>query len=305
MENLRIVSLIPSGTEIVYLLGLGDSLVGRSHDSNYPPDAASVPVISQGKISQKLSSREIDKKVKESLHRGTSLFHIDKKKLNRLKPNLILTQELCEVCAPSFTQVQNSMRIMDHNDAKVLSLHPKTFTDVLENIMQVAEATGTKDQAKSSMIRISFRLENLVSRVRNVAKPKVAVIEWLDPLMIAGHWVPDMVKLAGGEMVLSQSGQKSRYAEWYEIVNADPDILILAPCGFDIPRAKKEIFLFKQRLGWDRLKAVKNNRVWYMDGDAFLTRSGPRLVDGVEIFAHILHPTVFGSPLRNEAELVV
>jgi iron complex transport system substrate-binding protein len=304
MPDLRIVSLLPSATEIVYLLGLGDKLVGRSHDSNHPAEALSVPVISEGKIDQKMSSREIDTAVKESVHRGTSLFHIDQKKLARLKPTLILTQELCRVCAPNFDQVEQAAKILK-GEYDLISLEPRTLKDLFENIQLVAKYTDSLDAAKSADIRMKFRLDNIKAKIRNLAKPTVAVIEWLDPIMLAGHWVPDMIEAAGGRMVLSKSGEKSRYVDWYEIVNADPDILVLAPCGFEIPRARKEIFLFKHRLGWDKLRAVKNGRVYYMNGDAFLTRSGPRLVDGIEIFSKIIHPRSFGSPLPGEAEQVI
>ncbi len=300
----RIVSLIPAATEILYLLGLEENIVGRSHDSDYPLDVKKKKIISTPNIKQNLSSLEIDKAVKNLIHQGSSVFHIDQKKLNRLKPDLILTQELCPVCAPTFTEVKQAARIMQHK-TRVVSLEPHTLSDVFDNIALVAKEAGIADRARSVIERLKYRLENIPPRHKNIRKPTVVVIEWLNPLMVSGHWINDMVKIAGGNILLSQSGKKSRYVDWYEIVNADPEFIILAPCGFDIARAKKEIYLFKHRTGWDKLKAVKKKQIYYMDGDAYLTRSGPRLVDGAEILAKVFHPTWFGYPHPHDAEQVI
>jgi iron complex transport system substrate-binding protein len=302
--NLKIVSLIPSATEILYLLGLGEHIVGVSHDSNFPAEAQSRFVISEPNIDGNLNSLEIDKAVKNLLHKGTSVFHIDQKKLSELKPDIILTQELCAVCAPSFTEVRTAARILE-NEAKIISLEPKTLRDVFANIEMVAEEVGIPHLSRPTIERLKYRLESLPPKHKNLRKPTVAVIEWLNPIMSSGHWVPEMVQLAGGQMLLAAEGEKSRYVDWYDVVNADPDILILAPCGFDIERAKKEIYLFKYRTGWDKLRAVKTDRVFYMDADSHITRSGPRLVDGVEIMAKIFHPKVFGYPQPHEAQPVI
>jgi iron complex transport system substrate-binding protein len=302
--NPRIVSLIPSATEIVYLLGLGDNLVGRSHDSDYPTEVLEKKIVSEPNIQEKLNSLEIDKAVKNLLHKGTSVFHIDQRKLARLKPDLILTQELCQVCAPSFTEVKNAARILE-GESKILSLEPACIADMLENIFLVAEHAGVKDSARAIVERLNYRLGSIPPKHKNLRKPKVVIVEWLNPVMIAGHWVPEMVEIAGGQILLSKKYEKSRYADWYEIVTANPDVLIFAPCGFNIERAKKEMYLFKYRTGWDNLKAVKNKQVYYVDGDAYFTRSGPRLVDGVEILAKIFHPLWFGYPQAHEAQSVV
>ncbi len=303
-QHPRIVSLIPSATEIVYLLGLGENLVGRSHDSNFPVDALKKKVISQPAIEENLNSLEIDKAVKNLVHHGNSVFHIDQKKLKRLKPDLILTQELCRVCAPTFTEVSQSAKILN-SETKIVSLEPKTLTDVFENIKIVAEHAGVSDLSRPLIERLRYRVDSIPPKHKNFRKPTVLVIEWLNPIMIAGHWVPEMVEIAGGNLLLSKKGEKSRYADWYEIVNANPDVIIFAPCGFGIERIKKEIYLFKYRSGWDNLKAVKRKQVFYMDGDAHLTRSGPRLVDGIEILSRIINPSLYGYPKPNEAEYMV
>ncbi|HYE22357.1 MAG TPA: cobalamin-binding protein [Verrucomicrobiae bacterium] len=299
----RIVSLIPSATEIVYLLGLGENLVGRSHDSNYPEEALKKKVISSPAIESNLNSLEIDKAVKNLLHQGTSVFHIDQKKLARLKPDIILTQELCKVCAPTFTQVHKAAKVLE-GETKIISLEPHSIGDVFENIFQIAEHSGSNVNVRSIVERLKYRLDIVSTKHKNLRKPTVAIIEWLNPLMVSGHWVPEMVQLAGGQMVLSKPGDQSRYVDWYEVVSTNPDVIIFAPCGFDIERTKKEIYLFKYRSGWENLKAVKKQQVYYMDADSYLTRSGPRLVDGVEILSRIIHPNLFGYPKTYEAQPV-
>lgn len=303
-SDLRIVSLIPSATEIVYLLGLGQNLMARSDDSNFPEEALSKPVISEPAMAENLSSLEIDRAVKSSLHQGRSLFHLDKKMLSQLEPNLILTQELCNVCAPGFTEVKQAARILE-DEVTILSLEPESIEDMLENILTVGEYTDRQIEAQRAVDDLREALYTVESKARTVSRPTVIMVEWLDPIMIAGHWVPEMVDKAGGKMILSQPYRKSRPAEWSEILNANPDILIFAPCGFDIQRTKKEIGLFKEKPGWSELKAVKNQRVYLVDGDAYLTRSGPRLIQGTQILARIFHPEIFGQPQAKEAEKVL
>lgn len=298
---MRIVSLIPSATEIVYLLGLQDRLVACSHDSNYPKDALSKPRVTDVCVPTGLTSYEIDRKVRNSLHHGRSLYHIDSKILRKTKPNLVLTQELCEVCAPSYTQIKKAVRILD-SDVKLLSLEPESIEDVFENILTVGEYTGTEDKALQLVKDLNNRLYLIKEKTKRERKrPTVVIIEWLDPIMIAGHWVPEMVERAGGKMILSRPHQKSRRARWREVLTANPDILIFAPCGFDIKRTGKEVGMFKKKKGWSKLKTVKNGKVYLVDGDAYLTRSGPRLIQGVQILAKICHPELFGRVSEQEA----
>lgn len=298
MKDLRIISLIPSATEIVYLLGLGSKLVACSHDSDYPEDAASKAKITDTVISPNLTSQEIDRAVRKSLHQGRSLYHIDSELLRKLKPNLVLTQELCEVCAPSYTQVKGAVRILD-SDIKLLSLEPESIKDMFENILTVGKYTGKELEAKNAVGLLRGRLHSVEQKVgKRREQPTVVIIEWLEPIMIAGHWVPEMVERAGGNMLLSKPAKKSRRVKWQEVLKADPDVLIFAPCGFSIKRTQKEVGMFEKKKGWLRLKAVKKNRVYLVDGDAYLTRSGPRLVTGVEILAGIMYPERFNSESR-------
>jgi iron complex transport system substrate-binding protein len=300
-QPLRIVSLIPSATEIVYLLGLGDFVVARSHDSNFPAAALNKPVVSQPSIPSNLTSRQIDDAVKQSLHTGTSLFHVDQKILQHSKPNLILTQELCAVCAPSFTQIKKAARILTA-PVKLLSLEPNTVEDVFENILTVGAHTRKQSAAKKLVANLKHRVAEVERKTRGIDRPSAIVIEWLDPIMIAGHWVPQMVEKAGGKMLLSQPFHKSRKAFWQEILVADPDVLIFAPCGFSIDRAKREMEIFTSKPAWGRLRSVRGGKVYFVDGDAYFTRSGPRLVDGIEILAKIFHPNLFGAVSLSEAE---
>lgn len=298
---MRIISLIPSATEIVYLLGLQENLVARSHDSNFPEDALAKTIISSPTIGENLSSLEIDNAVRESVHSGRSLFHLDQKLLADLRPSLILTQELCKVCAPNFTEVKQAAKILAR-ETTILSLEPESIEDMFENIMTVGEHTGRQRKAEEAVAGFREILGEVEAKTKDVLRPSVVMIEWMEPIMIAGHWVPEMVEKAGGRILLSKPHQKSREASWQEILDANPDILILAPCGFDMHRTKKEIGVFEEKKGWSELKAVRNQTVYLVDGDAYLTRSGPRLVQGTQILAKIFHPTIFGPPSLDEAE---
>lgn len=298
---MRIVSLIPSATEIVYLLGLGKNLVGRSHDSDYPKDVLQKTIVSDTIIDTNLPSREIDKKVRESAHSGRSLFHFDQEKIKKLKPDIILTQELCPVCAPEFNQVEKASRILN-TDTKLISLEPHFLADVFQNILTIGKYTSQLSRAKRVVKQLQKRVKKTKGAVQKLTLPTVLVIEWLDPLMNAGHWVPELVEIAGGKSLLAKKGEKSKRITWREILKTNPDILIIAPCGLNIKRTKKEINLLTSKKGWSSLKAVETRRVYLIDGDAYLTRSGPRLVDATEILAKIIHTEIFGKPKAVEAE---
>jgi iron complex transport system substrate-binding protein len=287
---MKIVSLLPAATEMVCLLGLEKNLVGISDDNDYPASILKLPKITASTITNSLSSLEIDKRVKAAKHRGSSVFHIDQTLLAKLAPDLIFTQELCPVCAPAFTDVEKAARKVLTN-AKIISFEPHTINDIFENIREVAKATQTSSlkPIKSLKSRLSIVSKKIVS----VTKPSVLIIEWLDPLMIAGHWVPEMVERAGGQMLVAKQKEPSQYVSWEDIVRLDPDIIIIAPCGFDIKRTVDEIGLITNKKGFKNLKAVKNKQVFLIDGNAYLTRPGPRIVDGVEILAEIFHPHIF------------
>lgn len=292
-QNLRIISLLPAATEMVCLLGLQDLLVGISHDSDYPRSITRLPKITTTVIDQSLPSREIDKKIRESNHRGQSVFHIDKKQLAELAPNLILTQELCPVCAPSFSSVEKAAKLIS-SSATIISLEPHFIEDMFQNIKTIAKHTDSVKQAEKAISKLRKRLGSISNKLQYITtEPSVLIIEWLDPLMIAGHWVPEMVKKAGGMMPLAKPGEKSRKVSWEEILHIDPDIIIFAPCGFDIKRAFREADLITKRKGFTDLKAYKAGNIFFVDGNSYFTRPGPRIIDGIEILSEILYPSIF------------
>lgn len=290
---MRIVSLLPSATEIAYALGLGDQVVGVSHDCDWPPEVLKKPKLSEASVHIEMSSLEIDQIVRERLHNGMSVYHIDAEELQRLEPDLILTQELCAVCAPSFDDVREAVRILE-GKTTIISLEPRDLEEIFENILTVGEATGRAQRAQMVVAELRERVAQIREQTEALAAcPKVCCIEWLAPLMIAGHWVPQMVEYAGGEDWLGETGEPSRYVEWEEIQAYDPAVLVVMACGFSIARTLQEIELLEELPGWEELRAVKNDRVFAVEGAAYFNRPGPRVVTGLEILAEIIHPEIF------------
>ena len=284
VKSLRILSLLPAATEMVYLLGLEDSLVGVSHECDYPPQVKLKPQVTTSLVSNAMSSKEIDKKVKKVGHRDPGVFHIKEEILGKLRPNLILTQELCEVCAIGFTEVRKAARVLA-GDVKIVSLEPESVDDILENIRVVGEVGGKKKEAVRVIRGLKKRLEKVEKRLlrsarNDVGRPKVCVVEWLDPIMVAGHWVPEMVNIAGGVNLLTKPGERSKYININQIVESKPDILIISPCGFDIKRTIKEEKLIERIVS--KIRVVSDVRVELLDGNAYMTRPGPRIIDGIE-----------------------
>lgn len=292
---MKIISLLPSATEIVYELGLGDRLVGVSHDCDWPPEVLQKPKLSQAVVHSEMPSAEIDQIVRERLHSGLSVYHIDAELLQQLEPDLILTQELCEVCAPSFDDVRQAVKLL-HGQPQIVSLEPHTLEDIFDNILTVGEVTGRTDIARDVVARLRRRVERIRKHTETLAhRPKVCCIEWLEPIMIAGHWVPQMVEYAGGEDWLGEIGSPSRYADWEEILTYNPDIIVLMPCGFSIERTLREIDLLTELDGWEELTAVKEHQVFIVEASAYFNRPGPRIVTGLEILAEIIHPEIFSG----------
>ncbi|MCS7197589.1 MAG: cobalamin-binding protein [Candidatus Bipolaricaulota bacterium] len=298
---MKIVSLLPSATEIVYELGLGDHLVGVSHDCDWPPEVSAKPKLSQAVVHSEMPSAEIDRIVRERLHNGLSVYHIDAELLQRLEPDLILTQELCEVCAPSFDDVRHAVKLL-HGPPQIVSLEPHTLEDIFDNILTVGEVTGRSEVARRVVGHLRRRLERIREKTKTVQhRPRVCCIEWLEPIMIGGHWVPQMVEYAGGEDWLGEIGYPSRYADWEEILTYNPDIIVLMPCGFSIERTLRELDLLTERDGWEELTAVKEGQVFIVEASAYFNRPGPRIVTGLEILAEIIHPEIFSGLAPQEA----
>jgi iron complex transport system substrate-binding protein len=287
---MRICSLLPSSTEIVYALGLGDHLVGVTHECDYPPEAATKPHVTESILDpDRLSSLEIDHRVSASVGQHGSIYHLKEDLLRELKPDLILTQELCQVCAVSYSEVREAAKVL-HGETKIVSLEPNTLSEVLDTILVVGELTGREAEAQTRVSELRDRIERVRQRVAGTTAPRVHAMEWLDPPYSPGHWVPEMVQIAGGREVLGQSGQKSRRLTGTEIVDAAPEVIILMPCGFSLERTLKEFDRTPMFEGWSQLPAVLNRQVYAVDGSSYFNRCGPRLVDGIEILSEILHP---------------
>jgi len=285
---MRIVSLVPSATEIVASLGLTDALVGISADCDFPPEVRGKPVLSEAVVTPDLSSPEIDRRIRGRAHTGRSVYHLDAAQLARLRPDLILTQELCTVCAPSFSVVMQAARLLDA-EPRIVSLEPRRLLDILDNIRFVGELAGVPEPAADLARRLKRRIDGVAARSGG-ERPRAVCVEWLEPVYVGGHWVPEMVAAAGGRDVLGAPGEASRMVEWRDVRDARPDVLVVMACGFDVSRTRAEIGLLTRRPGWDDLPAVRSGRVYLADASAYFSRPGPRIVDGLEILAAILHP---------------
>ena len=288
---MRIVSLLPSSTEIVYELGLGANLVGVSHDCDYPPEVKNKMCLTSIDIDPtKASSSALNDWVAGKVHTGTSIYHIDQDALKKADPDLILTQELCEVCAPSFTEVKSACKILD-GDRKIISLEPTNLEQILDSILIVGNATGKEEKAEQLVSSLRGRIKKVEEVVSNAkTRPEVGCLEWLDPIFSAGHWVPEMVSKAGGVDRPTEPSRPSVRIEWNQIVDYDPDILILMPCGFNLERTIRDSNSLERYNGWQDLRAVQNHQVFAVNGTAYFNRPGPRIVDGIEILAEIFHP---------------
>jgi iron complex transport system substrate-binding protein len=274
---MRIVSLLPAATEIVCALGLRDSLVGRSHECDFPEDVASLPALTRARVDSSLPSDALDAEVRRILAAGLPLYELDDERLHVLAPDVVVTQAACEVCAISYEQVAR-VASRAAPGARVVSLSPARFTDVLGDIRTVAAACGVAERGEHVLSDLAARLATLKGRFGKT-RPRVAILEWLSPPMLAGHWAPDVLEAAGATAVGPPAGQPSPYATWEEIEALALDALVVAPCGFDLPRTEKETALHRERV--DSLAP----RVLLMDGNAYWNRPGPRLVEAAEALA--------------------
>ncbi|TLZ59531.1 MAG: cobalamin-binding protein [Methanobacteriota archaeon] len=291
---MRIASLVPSATETLFALGLGDEVVGVSPECDFPAGARDKPVLSQNAIRpDTMSQAAIDRTVVEHLRDGGSLYHVDARLLEEAAPDVIFTQGLCEVCAASIEDV-TSVASKLKEAPKVVSLDPTDLGGVLASIESVGRSTGREAEARDLAGSLRARLlavEVATSHLQEV--PTVGCLEWFDPLFNAGHWVPEMVEIAGGAEVLAVSGKPSVRIEWRDVLTAAPQVLVLMPCGFSVDRAVADVPLLTRLPGWRVLPAVRKGNVYAVDASSYFSRPGPRLVDGVELLAHILHPDAF------------
>ena len=297
----RIVSLLPSATEIICALGLSDALVGVSHECDWPPSVRALPILTSAAIPVGLPSGETDRLVRERLARGEGLYALDAALMHALQPTLIVTQALCEVCSIALPDVLRAARRLPTNPP-VISLEPGCIADIFSDIGRVAEAAGVPERAASVVAGLRERLDTVRQAVAGRERPRVALLEWLDPPFVAGHWGPEMIAAAGGMDTLGIVGEKSAHVRWEQLREAAPEVLIVAPCGYDEERARADLVEAPLPPWWGDLPAVRSGRVFVMDGNAYISRPGPRVVDGTEILARLLHPNAFadGSYVRHQ-----
>lgn len=281
---MRIVSLVPHATELLFALGLGDDVVGVTHECDYPPAARDVQPVTYDVLAPGLSAGEIDAAVRERTAQGESIYELDDELLRELEPDLIVTQALCHVCAVSHDEVQ-ALAVTLPGPPRVVSLDPRTYGETLGDVRTIAQATGAKDAALDLIARTARRADIVRLAVRDAPRPRVAAIEWLDPVFVAGHWTPQLIEMAGGEDVLGFAGEPSERSTWELVAAAHPDVVVVMPCGYDAARAVVEAEEHA-----DALRALGADRVVAVDASSYFSRPGPRLVDGIELLAHILHP---------------
>jgi iron complex transport system substrate-binding protein len=294
---LRIVSLLPSATEIVFALGLGDALVGVTHECDYPPAARSRPVVTHSLLDHTgATSEDIDHAVTQQLQDRLSLYELDRELLAQIMPDLILTQALCEVCAVAYGDVERAVRDISVDQgtlaARVLSLEPRGLQDILATIEQVGVATGAGPRATALVSELRARIERVRSRAALAERrPRVACLEWLNPTFGPGHWLPELVELAGGRPGLGVGQSDSRRIAWDDVIAFAPEVIVVTPCGFDLARTVDEAQrVLPGRTGWEALPAVRQGRVYAVDGNAYFSRPGPRIADSLELLAELIHP---------------
>jgi iron complex transport system substrate-binding protein len=296
---MRIVSLVPHATELLFELGCGPEMVGVTHECDYPEAALTLAQITRDVLPAGLSAGEIDAAVSERTLAGEAIYELDRDALAALEPDLIVTQALCPVCAVSYDDVAKIAGELPSRPS-VIALDPKTLGETLGDVKTVAEATGARERGVRLVRDIAARIDRVTAAVRGAERPRVAAIEWLDPVFIAGHWTPQLIDLAGGEDVLGLAGEASERSTWETVTAAAPDVVVAMPCGYDAPRAHLEAVAHA-----DDLRATGAARVFAVDASAYFSRPGPRLVDGLELLAHALHPELFDAGPGADRALAV
>jgi iron complex transport system substrate-binding protein len=301
-SSVRIVSLIPSGTEILAALGLTDAIVGRSHECDYPKEIQNRPICTAARLNSNASSQEIHNKVNNLLQSALSIYEINTEILEQVKPTHIVTQDQCDVCAVSLQEVEKAVANLTHTSPQIISLQPNLLKDVWQDI----ERIGNIFEVDSVKL-----LEDLESRVKICQQkiqglslkelPTVFCVEWIDPLMVAANWIPELVNLVGGQSLFSSAGQPSATIPWETLLATNPDVIIFMPCGWDLERTRQEAQLLTQRPDWQQLHAAQSGRVYITDGNSYFNRPGPRLVDSLEILAEMLHPEIFDYGYKGTA----
>ena len=290
--NLRIVSLLPSATEIIDSLGLTEALVGRSHECDYPPSVQDLPVCTEARLNSDKRSGQIDADVQTLIQQALSIYQIKTEVLDRLQPTHIITQDQCDVCAVNISEVERAIAKLTDSHPQVISLQPALLKEVWQDLERVANILGVS--AEETIAKLQSRIKAISDReVLVTERPTVVALEWTEPLMVGANWIPELIEIAGGEPLLGVKGENSPYLYWESLIDVDPEIIVIMPCGFDLERTARESKILTKHPAWKTLKAVKNGKVFLTDGNAYFNRPGPRLVDSAEILAEIFHPELF------------
>ncbi len=287
---MRIVSLIASSTEIVSALGFADLLVARSHECDYPTEVTRLPSVTRAKLRTDLPSLEIDRQVRDILRAGLSVYAVDAERLRELQPDVIITQDHCDVCAVSTKDLEAAVCDWLAPHVRVVSLRPNSLADIWNDIVRVAEALDASERGQRLVAALQHRLADISRRAHALAhRPRVAFIEWIEPLMAGGNWVPELIDQVNAQDVLGAAGEHSDWIELADLSAADPDVIVVAPCGFDLERTIAEMPALSDQRAWRSLQAVRNHRVYVADGNAYFNRPGPRLIESFEILAETIH----------------
>ena len=292
MSGPRVVSLIASATEIVHELGAGGLQVARSHECDWPPSVLDLPQLTKPKFKVEGSSLQIDKAVKSLIEQGLAVYEVDASGLKSIAPDVILTQDQCEVCAVSLADVERAVASWTECRANVVSLRPHTMADIYSDNQRIADALGLPDAGVAMNARMRTRLAAIAKSVSGRAKPRLAFIEWIDPPMSGGHWMPELIDTAGGINLFGDHGAQSPWISVADLAAADPDVILVGPCGYDLEKTRDEMAVLDRNPVWQAIRAVHEGQVFIADGNAFFNRPGPRLVESAEILAEILHPGV-------------
>jgi iron complex transport system substrate-binding protein len=290
----RIVSLLPSATEIVCALGLENQMVGRSHECDYPAPVARLPVLTEPKFNPEGLSAEVNQRVMTILADALSVYRVDAAKLRSLEPDVIVTQSQCDVCAVSMREVEEAVAQWLGAQPKIVSLAPFALSDVLSDMQRVANGLDAPERGSELVSRLRERMASIEARAKTAStRPRIAIIEWIEPLMAAGNWMPELVAMAGGTNLFGKAGAHSPWMKFEELVAQDPDVIMVAPCGFNMERSAAELPALRKQAQWAKLRAVREGQVFLADGNQYFNRPGPRIVESLEILAEILHPELF------------
>ncbi|MDJ0682293.1 MAG: cobalamin-binding protein [Xenococcaceae cyanobacterium MO_167.B52] len=299
LASLKIVSLLPSATEIIDCLGLSNALVGRSHECDYPSSIQDLPVCTAARLNSDNKSSQIDKDVQTLLQEAISIYQIKIDVIEQLQPTHIITQDQCDVCAVNFGEVEKAIAELTKSNPQIISLQPNLLKEVWQDIKRVAETLGV--ESETVLNKLQDRINAIILKVKDInQKPTVVALEWTEPLMGGGNWIPELIEIAGGKPLLGVKGEHSPYLSWENLTEADPDVIVIMPCGFDLERTEQESKVLMENPNWSNLKAVKNGKVFIVDGNAYFNRPSQRLVDSVEILAEILHPELFNYGFKGK-----